>query len=129
MRSRLAAAVAGICLVAAWPAAPAGAATASGNGYLPAFGRPALDRARALAAFRLRTAGGQAFDAVALDIESAHVHDVALRSRRLLDLSAARRAGAGSGYPLGAIVPASAGMGNDPAWSTWGLRGVSLVRP
>ncbi len=84
--------------------------------YLPSFGRPGLDRHRARAAVAFRTAGGQRFDAFALDIESPLVKDAALRTSRLLDLSAALRASAGAGYPLGAIVPAPEGMRLNPAY-------------
>lgn len=96
--------------------------------YLPSFARPGLDRARALAAVRFRTSGGQAFDAVALDIESARVRDVALRTRRLLDLSAAVRGAAGTAYPLGAIVPAPEGMRLNPGyWPGFPLRPLRRV--
>lgn len=84
--------------------------------YLPSFARPGLDRDRALAAVRFRTPGGQAFDAVALDIESTRVRAAGLRTSRLLDLAAALRSGAGAGYPLGAIVPAPEGMHLNPGY-------------
>ncbi|HEY2789199.1 MAG TPA: hypothetical protein VGI72_07055 [Gaiellales bacterium] len=61
--------------------------------YLPSFARPGLDRDRALAPVRFRR-----------------------RTRRLLDLAAALRSGAGAAYPLGAIVPAPAGMQLNPAY-------------
>ena len=84
--------------------------------YLPTLGRPALDKARARAAIRFRTAGGEAFDAFALDVESAHVRDVHLRTQRVLALADAVRATAGPGYPLGAIVPAPEGMRLNPSY-------------
>ena len=93
--------------------------------YLPTFGRPALDKSRALAAIRFRTPGGDAFDAFALDIESARIHDVRLRTQRVLALADVLRAAAGAGYPLGAIVPAPAGMRLNPSyWPGFPFRGL-----
>jgi hypothetical protein len=78
--------------------------------YLPSFGRPARDRYRSLAAIRFRTAGGESFDAFALDIESTRVVDPAVRTARLIDLATAIRTAAGTRYSLGAIVPAPVAM-------------------
>jgi hypothetical protein len=77
--------------------------------YLPGFVDVNVDLRRALAAVRFRTARGNGFDAFGLDIESPEVRDPAIRSRRLLDLSARLRASAGD-YPLGAIIPSPRGM-------------------
>jgi hypothetical protein len=56
--------------------------------YLPSFANPVQDERRALAAIRFRSASGERFDSFALDIEAGFVKPVALRSRRLLQLSA-----------------------------------------
>ncbi len=45
--------------------------------YLPTFGRPRAGQSRALAAIRFRSSGGDAFDAFALDIESARIQTCA----------------------------------------------------
>jgi hypothetical protein len=82
--------------------------------YLPSFGRPARDRYRSLAAIRYRTAGGESFDAFALDIESTRVVDPAVRTARLIDLATGIRAAAGARYSLGAIVPAPVAMSDRP---------------
>ena len=70
--------------------------------YLPRFVDVGADlrRLRAIADFR---AGGQAFDAVAVDIEDRTVTDVDLRNARLVDLSRQLHA-ALPGVTLGAIV-------------------------
>jgi hypothetical protein len=70
--------------------------------YLPHFTDVAADlrRLRAIADFR---SGGQAFDAVAVDIEDRTVADVDLRNARLVDLSRQLYA-ALPGVTLGAIV-------------------------
>jgi hypothetical protein len=78
--------------------------------YLPSFASPARDARRALAAIRYRSANGERFDGFALDIEASLVKPVSLRSRRLLQLSARLRRAAGSGYPLGAIIPSPVGI-------------------
>jgi hypothetical protein len=70
--------------------------------YLPHLTDVAADlrRLQAMVAFR---AGGQAFDAVAVDIEDRTVADVDTRNARLVDLSA-RLAAAAPGTTLGAVV-------------------------
>ena len=78
--------------------------------YFAGFTDPTLDIARAEAAIRLRTPAGHGFSGFALDIESPAVADVAIRSQRLLQVSAALRAAAGPTYPLGAIVPSPLGL-------------------
>jgi hypothetical protein len=55
--------------------------------YLPGHVKPALDNRRALAMLQFRSATGQAFDGVALDIESTKVGNVPLRSRRAVALA------------------------------------------
>jgi hypothetical protein len=82
--------------------------------YLPSFANPALDRRRALAAIRFRSASGQSFDSFALDIEASVVQDVQLRNARLLALAGSLRAAAPPTYPLGAIVPSPVGMRRHP---------------
>jgi hypothetical protein len=70
--------------------------------YLPHFTDVPADlrRLQAMAAFR---AGGQAFDALAVDIEDRTVVDVDVRNAALVDLSARLR-GVAPGVTLGAIV-------------------------
>lgn len=83
--------------------------------YLPSFAS-SFDYRRCMAAIHFRTADRQGFDGFALDIESAVVTDVSLRTTRLLSLARRVRAGAGSAYPLGAIVPAPRGMQLTPTY-------------
>jgi hypothetical protein len=71
--------------------------------YLPGHVKPALDDRRALAMVDFRTPSGQAFDGVALDIESTRLKNVALRSRRAVALTRALRERAGD-VPL-AVIP------------------------
>jgi hypothetical protein len=78
--------------------------------YLPSFQAGGRDLRRSLAAINFRSAGGQAFDAFALDIEWSGVRSVALRNRRALDLSRRLRAAVGPDYALGAIIPNPRGM-------------------
>jgi hypothetical protein len=78
--------------------------------YLPSLTNPARDLRRALAAIGFTSDAGGRFDSFALDIESSAVADVALRTRRLLALSAKLRAAVGAAYPLGAIIPSPVGM-------------------
>jgi hypothetical protein len=82
--------------------------------YLPSFASPSRDLAHVLGALRFRTASGQRFDSVALDIEASVVHPVALRNARLLALAASLRRAAGAGYPLGAIIPSPVGWRGRP---------------
>jgi hypothetical protein len=55
--------------------------------YLPGHVNPALDTRRALAMIRFRTPNGEAFDGVALDIESTKLKNVGLRTRRAIALA------------------------------------------
>ena len=71
--------------------------------YLPGHVNPALDSRRALAMLSFRTSNGDAFDGVALDIESTRLKNVGLRSRRAVALALRLRQEAGE-TPL-AIVP------------------------
>jgi hypothetical protein len=82
--------------------------------YLPGFARPRLDARRALAALRFRSAGGQAFDGFALDIEASIVRDIAVRNARLLSLTALLRRAAPRNVPLGAIIPSPVGIRRHP---------------
>jgi hypothetical protein len=84
--------------------------------YLPDFRKPAVDLRRALAAIRFQTPAGGRFDGFALDIESSAVKPPALRTRRVVALSRQLRAAVGSGYALGAIIPAPRGMDQAPAY-------------
>lgn len=72
--------------------------------YLPGFADVPTDLHRTMRSIRLRTTAGNGFDSFALDIESPEVRRPAVRTRRLLRLSAAIRREAGAEYPLGAIV-------------------------
>jgi hypothetical protein len=84
--------------------------------YLPGHVKPALDSRRALAMLSFRTASGDAFDGVALDIESTRLRNVTLRSRRAVALARELRDAAGD-TPL-AIVPFNPrGLERRPA--TW----------
>jgi hypothetical protein len=78
--------------------------------YLPGLAKPAVDLRRALAAVRFSTPAGGSFDGFALDIESAAVKRVAVRTRRVLALSQQLRAAVGPDYALGAITPSARGM-------------------
>ena len=78
--------------------------------YLPGFVHPAIDLRRALAAVRFTTQSGGRFDGFALDIESAAVKRVAVRTRRVLALSEQLRGAVGPDYALGAITPSARGM-------------------
>jgi hypothetical protein len=78
--------------------------------YLPNLQDLSTDASRSEAAIAYSTPAGNRFQGFALDIESAAVRDAALRTRRLLELSASLREAAGDTYPLGAIVPSPRGM-------------------
>jgi hypothetical protein len=78
--------------------------------YLPDFVNVARDLRRARAAIRFRTDAGERFDSFALDIEASVVRNAAIRTRRLLALSATLRADVGDAFPLGAIIPSPVGM-------------------
>jgi hypothetical protein len=84
--------------------------------YLPSFAKPGQDVRRALAAIRFRSASGERFDSFALDIEAGFVKPLALRSQRLLRLSARLRATVGPRYSLGAIIPSPVGMRRHPRY-------------
>ena len=71
--------------------------------YLPGHVRPALDLRRSLAMLSFRTQSGQGFDGIALNIEATRLRNVALRSRRAVQLTRQVRQAAGD-MPL-AIVP------------------------
>lgn len=84
--------------------------------YLPGHVKPALDVRRSLAMLRFRTAGGGAFDGIALNIESTRLRNADLRSRRAVALAQRVRQEAGE-TPL-AIVPFNPrGLERRP--STW----------
>ena len=84
--------------------------------YLPGHVKPALDLRRALAMLSFRTANGDGFDGVALDVESTKLRNVALRSRRAVTLTRQLREAAGD-VPL-AVVPFNPrGLERRP--STW----------
>jgi hypothetical protein len=84
--------------------------------YLPGHVKPALDSRRALALLSFRTPRGDAFDGIALNIESTRLRNVALRSRRAVALTEEVRSAAGD-TPL-AIVPFNPrGLERRP--STW----------
>ena len=78
--------------------------------YLPSFANPRRDERRALAAIHFQSPSGERFDSFALDIEATVVRGIALRNRRLLELSARLRSAVGPDYPLGAITPSPVGM-------------------
>jgi hypothetical protein len=84
--------------------------------YLPGHVNHALDVRRSLAMLRFRSATGEAFDGVALNVESTRLRNVGLRSRRAVDLARRVRRVAGA-TPL-AIVPFNPrGLERRP--STW----------
>ncbi len=84
--------------------------------YLPGHVKPALDIRRSLAMLTFRTVTGQAFDGVALDIESTELRNAGLRSRRAVALARRLRAEARD-TPV-AIVPFNPrGLERRP--STW----------
>ena len=71
--------------------------------YLPGHVNHGLDIRRARAMLSFRTASGQAFDGIALNIEGTKLRNVALRTKRAVDLTRRIRREAGE-TPL-AIVP------------------------
>jgi hypothetical protein len=71
--------------------------------YLPGHANPARDLRRSLAMLSFRTPTGGAFDGVALDVEATKVRNVALRTRRAVEL--ARRLDRAAGEMPVAIVP------------------------
>lgn len=78
--------------------------------YFAGFRDLSVDAARSEAAIDYVTPAGNRFAGFALDIESPAVSDPALRTQRLLQLSATLRTAAGPTYPLGAIVPSPLGL-------------------
>ena len=79
--------------------------------YLPPLRRVGREHDRAMAAIGFRTGRGQTFDGFALDIEpSATTPSGELRDDNLRRLSRRIRDSAGTGYPLGAIIPSPRGM-------------------
>ncbi len=83
--------------------------------YLPPLRHTDRELSRAMAAIRLRTAGGQRFDGFALDIEpSGSTPAGARRNANLAQLSRRLRASAGRSYPLGAIIPSAVGLSLSP---------------
>jgi hypothetical protein len=78
--------------------------------YLPSFARVKTDARKALGAIQFRNATGQRFDGFALDVEATTVKPLALRNRRLIDLSSKIRYAVNRSYPLGAITPSPVGM-------------------
>jgi hypothetical protein len=84
--------------------------------YLPGHVDHGLDVRRSLAMLQFRTATGEAFDGIALNVESTRLRNVGLRSRRAVALTRRVRAEAGE-VPL-AIVPFNPrGLERRP--STW----------
>jgi hypothetical protein len=84
--------------------------------YLPGHVKPALDVRRSLAMLGFRSASGEGFDGVALNIESTRLRNADLRSRRAVALAQRVRQEAGE-TPL-AIVPFNPrGLERRP--STW----------
>jgi hypothetical protein len=84
--------------------------------YLPGHVDHALDVRRSLAMLRFRSPGGQAFDGIALNVESTRLRNVGLRSRRAVALAQRVRRDAGE-MPL-AVVPFNPrGLERRP--STW----------
>ena len=84
--------------------------------YLPGHVNHGRDIRRSLAMLSFRTTTGQAFDGIALNVESTRLRNVALRSRRAVDLARRLRTAAGE-TPL-AIVPFNPrGLERRP--STW----------
>jgi hypothetical protein len=85
--------------------------------YLSGFVDLARDGSRAVAAIRYASPAGNRFAGFGLDIESPAVKDPALRTRRLLELTATLRAAAGESYPLAAITPSPRGLA--PSRTYW----------
>ena len=73
--------------------------------YVPDFKNLKRDLRWSLDVARFRSATGQRFDALGMDIEVTKVRDHAERSRRLVRLSRDLRAALGNRYPIGAIIP------------------------
>ena len=73
--------------------------------YAPSFVDPELDLRRAIAAVDYRTASGQGFDSVALDIESTEVRDLSVRTDRAVNFMRRLKDSTPGHFPLAAIVP------------------------
>lgn len=71
--------------------------------YLPGHVKPALDARRSRAMLQFRTASGESFDGVSLNIEATKLRNVKLRSQRAVALARLVRDEAGS-TPL-AVIP------------------------
>jgi hypothetical protein len=84
--------------------------------YLPGHVKPTLDQRRAIAMVDFRTPSGQAFDGIALDVESARLKNVGLRSSRAVALTRDLRQYAGD-VPL-AVIPFNP-RGLERHASTW----------
>jgi hypothetical protein len=72
--------------------------------YLPSLETPRRDLRRALAGARFRAAGGEKFDAFALDVEATDVHRLQLRSDRAVRLVRDVRRAIPRSLALGAIT-------------------------
>ena len=95
--------------------------------YLPGLADLERDRDRMYAALDLRTPRGDAFDSVALDIESNLVAALPARNRRLLALARELRFAAPEDLPLGAIVPDQRSSSFSPA--LWPNFPYAAIRP
>ena len=85
--------------------------------YFPGLVDLRTDMRRVRAALGFRTADGQSFDSIALDIESNLVNPVRRRNAALLRLSGTIRRAAGDAYAVGAIVPDERSTaGTDGLW-------------
>jgi hypothetical protein len=73
--------------------------------WYPGLRNMRRDIDRSMAAIKLRTRRGNAFDSFALDIEAAAVRKPWVRTKRLMRLSQRIRAAVGPDYGLGAIIP------------------------
>lgn len=94
--------------------------------YYPGLTNLGLDLRRSLAAVNFRTPQGQAFDSLALDIESTLIAPGPRRNSALLALSRALRARVGGSYPLGAIIPdARSTAPSRSLWPGFPYRGIS----
>lgn len=84
--------------------------------YVPDFVREARDYRRSQAAIAFVSPRGDRPDAFGLDIEIEDQRNVALRSERLLKLSAALREWAGPDYPMAAVVLPPLQLDLRPSW-------------
>jgi hypothetical protein len=96
--------------------------------YLPSFAKLGRDLQRSTAAIGFRSASGERFDAFALDIEASILGPPSERTKRLLKLSRRIRARAGTGYPLGAVIPSPVGIGlNKGYWPSFPYAGLAGI--